>query len=95
VNVAGSTGRSNVTRKPSAWRVPSAAGVALIVRNPVPPPGRATGVERPWTGPIVLSTTRGPAAMTARATRMSSRWMLALLPPPARGPPFSLLDQAG
>ena len=56
-----------------------------------------TVVVRAWTGPIVLSTTRGPAAMTVRAARMSSRWMvpvLLLLLSDLR-PPFSLLDQTG
>ena len=83
VNVAGLIGRSKVTTKADAWGVPSAARVRFTGKG-------LSGSGGPPTGPIVLATILGPAAVTAGAIQMSTSESGV-----AGAMVFRLLDQTG
>ena len=72
VNVLGSMKRSNWTKNPSNWGTPVTGSRVLIM---VGPPGGGSGTVRGVATPIVLLTTRGPAAIRKGAIRISSRFV--------------------
>ena len=73
VNVLGSMKRSNWTKNPLNWGTPVTGSGALIM---VGPPGGGTGMVRGVATPIVLLTTRGPAAIRMGAIRILSRFAI-------------------